>query len=133
MPYDPSKAHFAIVAHCIFEGGTIHHWMHTHSAELPPMPFNIAATVMDKTGGQRVARACIIFKCDIPANHPQMGEYIGSIMNGVKEIGSLLTKPAHSLLLVEFKMRDPEALPDEEDCLQVFARQNMEHSVQGSA
>jgi len=133
MPDDLNKAHFAIIAHCVFEGGSIHHWMHNHPGELPSMPYNLAATVMDKTGGQSIARACIIFKCDMPADDPQMGKYISTVVNSVNEIGSLLARPAHFLLLVAFKMSDPQALPNEIHCLRVFTRQNLEHSVQGSA
>ncbi len=127
------KANFAIIGHCIFGGEIVHHWMHDMPEQPPPMPFNLAATVMGNAHGQRIARACVIFKADIPADHPQMEAYAVQMVEHIEAVSEILERPKHTLLLVTFKLREPLAVPDEADCLTIFTRQYTEHTVAGSA
>jgi hypothetical protein len=128
-----SETKFAIIGHCIYGGEIVHHWMHDMVEQPPPMPYNMAATVMDNTDGQRVARACVVFKSDMPADHPQMEAYAIQMVEHIEAVGEMLERPNHTLLLVTFKLRDPLAVPSEDDCVTIFTRQYTEHTVMGRA
>ena len=128
-----SKANFAIIGHCIYGGEIVHHWMHDMPEQPPPMPYNMAATVMDNSDGQRVARACVVFKADIAAENPQMEAYAMQMVEHIEAVSEILERPHHTLLLVTFKLRDPLSVPDEDDCVTVFTRQYTEHTIMGRA
>lgn len=99
----------------------------------PPMPFNFVATIMDNTDGQRIGRACVIFKADIPSDHPKMEEYAIQMVEHIEAVSKILERPKHTLLLVTFRLRDPLTVPDEDDCLTIFTRQYTEHTALGRA
>lgn len=128
-----TEAHVAIVAHCTYDGLSVHHWMHEIPEDAPAMPFNMAVTIMDNSGGQRRARAGMILKADVPANHVQMQDFVKHAVDDVEAVRDILAQPEHSLLLVAFKQHDPLSVLGESDCLSVFVRQYTEHTVLGNA
>lgn len=127
-----TTASFTIIAHCLYKAGTIHHWMHD-LGDSPPLPVSMAATVMDNSGGQRIARACMIVKSDMEATDPRMQVSMREVVDHVDAVGEVLARSDHSLILVTFKLHDPWAVLGEVDCATVFARQYTEHTVMGRA
>ncbi len=125
-------ASFTIIAHCIYKAGVIHHWMHD-LGDSSPLAVSLAATVIDNSGGQRLARACMIVKSDMAATDPRIQASIREVVDHVEAVREVLARPDHSLILVTFKLHDPLAVLDEADCTTVFARQYIEHTVLGRA
>ena len=127
-----TTATFTIVAHCLYKDGAIHHWMHDLVDSLP-LPVSFAATVMDNSGGRRIAQACMIVKSDMEATDPRVQASMREVVDHVEAVGEVLAKPDHSLILVTFKLHDPWAVLGEADCATVFARQFTEHTIMGRA